>query len=96
MLVDRLQVAGRGAASPKRACSGRIRQPCRAGSQRQPAWSDLPFVDPDRRSARPRVIGLGRATGSALRNVSLLERPMQTITLTSTVRAAVRARPAPV
>ena len=58
----------------------------------QPAWSDLPFII------------LTRAGGPAsdpmrplpllqtLRNVSLLERPLRSVTLVSTVQAALRAR----
>jgi PAS domain S-box-containing protein len=56
----------------------------------QPAWSDMPFVlltshDPRPAPARERLLG-------ALGNVSLLERPVQVLTLTSAVRAAIRAR----
>jgi signal transduction histidine kinase len=58
----------------------------------QPAWSDLPFVV---LTSRQEQAAIGRWRNSLiadLRNVSLLERPVQTITLTSTIRAAVRAR----
>jgi PAS domain S-box-containing protein len=56
----------------------------------QPPWSDMPFVlltshDPRPAPARERLL-------QALGNVSLLERPVQALTLTSTVFAAVRAR----
>jgi PAS domain S-box-containing protein len=56
----------------------------------QPPWSDMPFVlltshDPRPTPARERLL-------QALGNVSLLERPVQALTLTSTVLAAVRAR----
>jgi len=56
----------------------------------QPPWSDMPFVlltshDPRLAPARERLL-------EALGNVSLLERPVQALTLTSAVRAAVRAR----
>jgi PAS domain S-box-containing protein len=56
----------------------------------QPPWSDMPFVlltshDHRPAAARERLLqGLG--------NVSLLERPVQALTLTSAVLAAVRAR----
>ncbi|TPG46057.1 response regulator [Roseomonas nepalensis] len=56
----------------------------------QPAWSDMPFVlltNHDQRLALARE-GLLRCLG----NVSLLERPLQAITLTSAALAAVRAR----
>lgn len=59
---------------------------------RQPSWSDFPFI----------VLTSGRGTSpiharrvlllEGLRNVSLLERPVETVTLASAVRAALRAR----
>ena len=58
----------------------------------QPAWSDLPFVILTSRQEQAAVAAWRRKLVADLRNVSLLERPVQTITLTSTVRAAVRAR----
>jgi signal transduction histidine kinase len=61
-----------------------------AGSQ--PPWSDLPFVILISHQEQ-RQVGLWRSRLVAdLRNVSLLERPVQTITLTSTIGAALRAR----
>ncbi|GAA0567952.1 ATP-binding protein [Craurococcus roseus] len=60
--------------------------------ERQPPWSDMPFVVLTSRREHPAVVaGRGRLV-EALRNVSLLERPVQAITLTSAVQAAVRAR----
>src|SRR5579872_3057954 len=57
----------------------------------QPAWSDFPFI--------VLTIGYGSSPGDrrghllkALRNVSLLERPVQTVTLVSAVEAALRGR----
>jgi signal transduction histidine kinase/CheY-like chemotaxis protein len=57
---------------------------------RQPRWSDMPFVVLTSQDGRPAAVReqLVRRLG----NVSLLERPVQTITLTSAVLAAVRAR----
>lgn len=60
--------------------------------QQQPAWSDLPFVVLTSHVVHANVSGWRRELVSTLRNVSLLERPVQAITLTSTVQAAVRAR----
>ncbi|MBV1799379.1 ATP-binding protein [Siccirubricoccus sp. G192] len=58
----------------------------------QPPWSDMPFVMLTSHREHPAVVaGRGRLV-AALRNVSLLERPVQAITLTSAVLAAVRAR----
>ncbi|ARP81724.1 hybrid sensor histidine kinase/response regulator [Bordetella genomosp. 8] len=58
----------------------------------QPAWSDLPFVVLTSRVQQPAVAAWRQKMVAALRNVSLLERPVQAITLTSAVHAAVRAR----
>jgi signal transduction histidine kinase/CheY-like chemotaxis protein len=60
--------------------------------QHQPPWSDLPFVVLTGSIAHPSIITWRRQLVASLRNVSLLERPVQTITLTSAVQAAVRAR----
>jgi signal transduction histidine kinase/ActR/RegA family two-component response regulator len=60
--------------------------------RRQPPWSDFPFVVLTSHREQPAVVA-GRANMvAALRNVSLLERPVQAITLTSTIQAALRAR----
>lgn len=60
--------------------------------EKQPPWSDFPFIvltthrdDPRRRQHTLRLIG-------NLRNVTLQERPVQTMTLVSAVQAALRAR----
>jgi signal transduction histidine kinase/ActR/RegA family two-component response regulator len=58
----------------------------------QPAWSDLPFVVLTSQQNQPAVAAWRQRLVETLRNVSLLERPVQGITLTSAVRAAVRAR----
>ncbi len=58
----------------------------------QPPWSDLPFVVLTSRHEQPRVAAWRLTIVEALRNVSLLERPVQPITLTSAVQAALRAR----
>ena len=59
---------------------------------RQQAWSDLPFVLLTSRHDEPRVAAWREALVSQLGNTSLLERPVQPITLVSVVRAAQRAR----
>ncbi|WP_149539309.1 ATP-binding protein [Siccirubricoccus phaeus] len=58
----------------------------------QPPWSDMPFVMLTGRREHPVVMAWRGKLVAALRNVSLLERPVQAITLTSTVQAALRAR----
>lgn len=60
--------------------------------EHQPTWSDLPFILLTSRNEEPRVIAWRQQMAAALRNISLLERPVQPITLTTTVRAALRAR----
>lgn len=58
----------------------------------QPPWSDLPFVILTSRQDQPRVTAWREQLVGALQNVSLLERPVQAITLSSAVKAALRAR----
>lgn len=59
---------------------------------RQPTWSDFPFVVLTSKHQQPAVAAWRRRMVAALRNVSLLERPVQSITLTSALQAAVRGR----
>ncbi|MBR0700068.1 response regulator [Bradyrhizobium diazoefficiens] len=58
----------------------------------QPPWSDLPFVVLTSHREQPAVVAWRRSIVDLLRNVSLLERPVQPITLTSAVQSAMRAR----
>jgi len=58
----------------------------------QPAWSDFPFVVLTSKHQQPAVAAWRQRMVAALRNVSLLERPVQSITLTSAVKAALRGR----
>jgi signal transduction histidine kinase len=58
----------------------------------QPPWSDLPFVILTSHREQPTVLAWRRRIVQLLQNVSLLERPVQPITLTSAVQAAMRAR----
>lgn len=60
--------------------------------ERQAAWSDLPFIVLTSRQDQPGIAGWRQRLMSGLRNVSFLERPVQTITLVSTVQASLRAR----
>ncbi len=59
---------------------------------RQPAWSDLPFIVLTSHQEQPAVVAWRRNLVNVLRNVSLLERPVQPITLASAIHAALRAR----
>lgn len=58
----------------------------------QPAWSDFPFVVLTSKHQQPTVAAWRRRMVSTLRNVSLLERPVQSITLTSALKTALRGR----
>ncbi|MFK4488977.1 ATP-binding protein [Bradyrhizobium sp. USDA 336] len=58
----------------------------------QPPWSDLPFVVLTSHREQPAVVAWRRSIVELLRNVSLLERPVQPITLTSAIQSAMRAR----
>jgi signal transduction histidine kinase/ActR/RegA family two-component response regulator len=60
--------------------------------ERQPPWSDLPFVILTSHREQPAVVAWRRGIVALLRNVSLLERPVQPITLTSAIQSAMRAR----
>ena len=60
--------------------------------ERQPTWSDLPFVVLTSRQEQPAITAWRQGLAGTLRNVSFLERPLQAITLASALRAAVRAR----
>jgi signal transduction histidine kinase/response regulator RpfG family c-di-GMP phosphodiesterase len=58
----------------------------------QPPWSDFPFVILTTRRDDPRLRRYALDLIDKLRNVTLQERPIQTVTLVSAVRAALRAR----
>jgi len=60
--------------------------------ERQPPWSDLPFVLLASHQHQPAVMSWRRRLVAALHNVTVLQRPVQTIALTSSVQSAVRAR----
>jgi signal transduction histidine kinase/ActR/RegA family two-component response regulator len=59
---------------------------------RQPAWSDLPFIVLTSHLDHPRIKHWRDTLAGKLQNVSMLERPIQPITLTSAMHAALRAR----
>ncbi|HEY1139294.1 MAG TPA: response regulator [Lysobacter sp.] len=60
--------------------------------QHQPAWSDIPFVMLTSRHDHPNVAAWRKTQIERLGNVSLIERPVQPITLVSVMQAALRAR----
>ena len=58
----------------------------------QPPWSDFPFVVLTSQLDHPRAKNWRHALADKLRNVSMLERPVQAITLTTAMQVALRAR----
>jgi len=71
---------------------GRDTAPLAQWIESQPPWSDLPFVVLTSHREQPAVLAWRRSIVALLRNVSLLERPVQPMTLTSAVQSALRAR----
>lgn len=59
---------------------------------RQPPWSDFPFVVLTSRQVYPKEDALRAQLLGTLGNVSLLERPLSSVSLTSAVKAGLRAR----
>ena len=59
---------------------------------RQPPWSDQPFIILTHQNEGPKFVAFRRELVSRLRNVAFLERPLQRMTLQSTVLSAERAR----
>jgi signal transduction histidine kinase/CheY-like chemotaxis protein len=60
--------------------------------ENQPPWSDFPFIILTTRRDDPRLRQFVLQLIQRLRNVTLQERPIQTVTLISTVQSALRAR----
>ena len=58
----------------------------------QEPWSDFPFIVLTSHHVQPRVTAWREAQMRQLGNVSLIERPLQPITLVSVVQSALRAR----
>jgi signal transduction histidine kinase/ActR/RegA family two-component response regulator len=66
--------------------------PLQVWIREQPPWSDLPIVVLTSHQQDRRVSAWRQLLVSSLGNVSMLERPVHPLTLTSTLEAAVRAR----
>jgi signal transduction histidine kinase/ActR/RegA family two-component response regulator len=58
----------------------------------QPPWSDLPFILLTSRQEQTGIEAWRQRLINSLRNVALLERPVQAQTLVSTIQSALRAR----
>jgi len=71
---------------------GRNLKPLARWVASQPAWSDLPCVMLTSHQEQPAVRAWRQRLVAELRNVSLLERPVQPLTLVSAVQAGCRAR----
>ncbi|WP_175361067.1 PAS domain S-box protein [Bradyrhizobium sp. STM 3843] len=91
-LVDRLSADCLAVVATEEGLFGRDLAPLTAWVRNQPAWSDLPFVILTSHLPQRRVAVWRTELVASLHNVTLLERPVQVITLTSSIRAAVRAR----
>jgi signal transduction histidine kinase/ActR/RegA family two-component response regulator len=91
-LVSALTFGAAAAVIAEEALFGQDGAPLREWVEAQPPWSDLPFLLLTGKSELPRVAAWRQGLVMSLRNVSLLERPVQTITLASAVQAALRAR----
>jgi signal transduction histidine kinase/ActR/RegA family two-component response regulator len=60
--------------------------------ERQPPWSDMPFIVVTTRQAGPEFAAWRHRLMATLRNASMLPRPLDAATLASAVAAAVRGR----
>ena len=78
--------------SPRRLFSAPISPGLFDWVEKQPPWSDFPFVILTTRRDDPRPRQQTLRLIANLRNVMLQERPLQAVTLVSTVQAALRAR----
>ncbi len=67
-------------------------EPLRAAVDAQPPWSDFPFIVLTSHGDQPVARAWRQKLINVLRNVSLLERPIQAITLISMASSALRAR----
>ena len=61
-------------------------------AENQPPWSDVAFIVLTSRTTRPEILRWRQDLLAGLRGASLLERPLDALTLTSATRAAVRNR----
>ena len=71
---------------------GQLLDDLAAWVSRQPSWSDLPIVVLTSRQEQPAITAWRQCLIVRLRNVVLFERPVQPISLASSVLSSVRAR----
>lgn len=90
-LIAKLRAGAGTAVIADEALNGNI-DALRSWVETQPAWSDFPFIVLTGNKAAPGKMQERFALMQPLGNVTLLERPLRSITLLSVVRAALRAR----
>jgi signal transduction histidine kinase/CheY-like chemotaxis protein len=91
-LVQRLQSGAGAAVVAAEAFFGADPVPLFDWVSAQPPWSDFPFIILTARRDNPRRQQFMLELIDKLRNVTLQERPVQTVTLVSAAKAALRAR----
>ncbi len=91
-LVARIKVGAAAVFVAEEALVGKDLSALVAWIEDQPPWSDLPFVMLTSNHAQAPLRAWRQTMVETLRNVALLERPVQAITLSSTLLSAVRAR----
>ncbi len=91
-LERRLQEGAAAAVVTEEALYNRDRSPLERWVAKQPPWSDFPFIILTARGTSPAAHAYRLRLLDSLGNVTLLERPLNAVTLTSAVQSAVRAR----
>jgi signal transduction histidine kinase/ActR/RegA family two-component response regulator len=91
-LIEALHLGAAALFVAEEALFGRDLEPLQAWLAAQPPWSDLPVIILTSHRQDPRVAAWRQKLVALLGNVSMLERPVHPITLSSTLQAAVRAR----
>jgi PAS domain S-box-containing protein len=90
-LIERLEEGAGAAVIAEEALRKGLKELAHWVSQ-QPPWSDFPFVVLTSRHIYPQEDVLRARLLGSLGNVSLMERPLSSVSLTSTVKAGLRAR----
>lgn len=91
-LLRELNNGAAGAVIAEEAFAGADLNPLLGWVANQPPWSDFPFIILTTRRDDPRLRRYAVSLIERLRNVTLQERPIQTVTLISAAKAALRAR----
>jgi signal transduction histidine kinase len=91
-LTDALTDGAGAAMVAEEALLGRHMETLTDWAAAQPPWSDMPFIILTSRQARPEVLRWRQDLLAKLRGASLLERPLDALTLSTAARSAARAR----